>query len=762
MSGPMPAGGAPAPPLPMPALQFCVPPNPTADALRKHAELGLRKLRSGRNISGILREVPSYAAPTDTTTGMPVVVNGQINLPSLRAVPPTAYRYSALIARAKELVGQASLVESQYLAAIERLDDATYTRLQAQQALAQASAQERLETLRVNESNDNAALARLQTQRAVIQQQTYESWLADGLNEFESAMLELYAAAAVMESVQVANNATLEAAKAFTTAATAGATSAVAAVTAASVVSALSAQGAVIGVTQALNKRDIQVNALWADMKRRADEWRYQAALANQDIQIGKQGEKLADDQVAISNQAKVIAELTTAQARDTIEFLANRFAGAELWDFMMGVYGSVYRGLLQQAAAVLNVAKAQLGFERQEPPPIQILSDYWADPAGPQATLSTSSGETRRGLTGSARLLADLYQLDQYAFDTEKRKTAVTRTISLAQLVPAEFQRFRESGVLVFATPAELFDRDFPGLYLRLLRRVSVSVIALVPPVDGVKATLSSTGVSRAVVGPEPFQNVVIRREPETVAISVPIGGTGAVEVEGGGMYMPFEGGGVDAMWELRLPRAANRFDFASLSDVLLTYEYTALFNADYRQRVTQQLSPELSAEMAFSLRNDFPDAWYDLHNPEQLDEPQRYLVRFRVTPQDVPANLESVRVKHVVVRLATTETMLHTFTFPVLRRTDDAGRVVAASSPVRAIEGVVSTRNSNGSPWQPLLGAGAAGLRPTPFGEWELSLRSTVAADRTALADALAGGTLSDIQVVIGYAATTPPWPA
>jgi len=53
-----------------------------------------------------------------------------------------------------------------------------------------------------------------------------------------------------------------------------------------------------------------------------------------------------------------------------------------------------------------------------------------------------------RRGLTGSARLLQDLYRLDQYAFDTNRRKLHLSKTISLALTAPTEFQRFREAGV--------------------------------------------------------------------------------------------------------------------------------------------------------------------------------------------------------------------------------------------------------------------------------------------------------------------------
>ena len=76
-------------PIAPPSFQFCIPPNPTIGVLRTHAELNLRKLRNGRNIAGIRRDVSAYAAPTDTVTGMPVLVNGQIGVPGARTVPPT-------------------------------------------------------------------------------------------------------------------------------------------------------------------------------------------------------------------------------------------------------------------------------------------------------------------------------------------------------------------------------------------------------------------------------------------------------------------------------------------------------------------------------------------------------------------------------------------------------------------------------------------------------------------------------------------------
>jgi hypothetical protein len=105
-----------------------------------------------------------------------------------------------------------------------------------------------------------------------------------------------------------------------------------------------------------------------------------------------------------------------------------------------------------------------------------------------------------------------------------------------------------------------DLFDRDFPGHYLRLIRRVRVSVIALVPPIRGVRATLSASGISRVVTGGDTFETVEVRRAAETIAFTSPLNATGLFELEQDGeMLLPFEGMGVDTFWELQLPKAAT-----------------------------------------------------------------------------------------------------------------------------------------------------------------------------------------------------------
>jgi len=102
----------------------------------------------------------------------------------------------------------------------------------------------------------------------------------------------------------------------------------------------------------------------------------------------------------------------------------------------------------------------------------------------------------------------------------------------------------------MTFSTPMNLFDRDFPGHYLRLISRVRTTVIALIQPNQGISATLSSSGLSRVVIGGDVFQTVPVRRQPESVALSSPMSSTGVSELnpQSNTMLLPFEDMGVDA----------------------------------------------------------------------------------------------------------------------------------------------------------------------------------------------------------------------
>src|SRR5262249_49926552 len=159
-----------------------------------------------------------------------------------------------------------------------------------------------------------------------------------------------------------------------------------------------------------------------------------------------------------------------------------------------------------------------------------------------------------------------DIYQLDQYAFEKNARKQQLTKTISLRELDPFAFQQFLDTGVLQFTLPMDLFDWDFPGHYLRLIRQIRATVIALIPPNLGIRASLTSTGMSRVVVDQGMFQMQILRRPPETLSLSAAYNSTGLFDLQPStDMTLPFEGLGVAASFEFSMPRAANPFDYAS-----------------------------------------------------------------------------------------------------------------------------------------------------------------------------------------------------
>jgi hypothetical protein len=333
----------------------------------------------------------------------------------------------------------------------------------------------------------------------------------------------------------------------------------------------------------------------------------------------------------------------------------------------------------------------------------------------GPAAN---GSAPDRQGLTGSDRLLQDLVRVEQVAFKSAQRKLQLTKVISLAQLAPIAFQQFRETGVLTFATPMELFDRDFPGHYLRLASHVRVSVIALIPPEVGIRATLTASRTSRVVIGGDIFQTVRVQHGPDLVALSSARDSAGMFDLQmQSEMLFPFEGIGVDTTWELRMPKPANPFDYGSIADVQLAIDYTALNSFDYQQQVLQTLRPSESVQRAWSFRNDLPDQWYDLNNPDPRSS--SITTKWETERGDFPINAQSVLSTGVTVYFARRHGA--GFELPqVDLRFSEQGQPASVGGQAGSVGGVISTSAGNAAAWMAMAGR-------SPVGSWELTLPNT-----------------------------------
>lgn len=695
---------------------FCIPVNPLMRALRLHAEVNIHKIENCRNIAGMKRALDLYGAPTDATTGMPSIgAGGELVMPGLTRLAPTQYRFRFLVERARQLTQLAQQMESALFSALMQRDAVALSVFKAKQDVRLVRSELTLQDLRVKQSEDEFALTTIQQERALFQVSHFSNLLNADLNAHEIASL-------VMTVIAAAHSAAVSAGNFYKGEYLAG----------------VSAAG------QAWSQK-ASIAATLAQYERRREDWRYQRRLAQFDVSAANQQQIIAQDRVQIATQERAVTELKTTIAEDTVEFLTNKqFLTEELAAWLVEIYEGLLRTRLQAGTSVARMASAQLAFERQEETPALIQPDYWTF----KDDLASGLGEApdRKGLTGSARLLNDIELLAQHALDTDKRKLHLTKTISLAQLAPLEFIQFRSTGVLTVATPMSLFDQDFPGQYLRLIKRVRVSIAALIPPTVGIKATLTASATSRVVVGGDIFQTVRVQHGPDLVALTSTQNATGVFDFDvQSEMLAPFEGIGVDTIWEFKLPKAANQFNYDTIADVLVTLDYTALFSYDYRETVTAGMRPTLDAERGFSFRHEFADAWYDLMNPALSPTPMT--VRIRTTYDDFPANIDRLAIRNVALGFLRKDGTSFEMAIAGLTFTPD-GEETSYGGAAHTVEGIASTRRGNAQSWSPIIGC-------TPCGTWELALPNTAI-----VRNRFSSRAIENIVLIVSYSGRRPNW--
>jgi hypothetical protein len=86
---------------------------------------------------------------------------------------------------------------------------------------------------------------------------------------------------------------------------------------------------------------------------------------------------------------------------------------------------------------------------------------------------------------------------------------------------------------------------------------------------------------------------------------------------------------------------------------------------------------------------------------------------------------------------------------------RFTEQGSAGSVGGAATSIDGVVSTRRGNAGPWMTMIGK-------TPFGEWELSLKSDEPVKDREIRDRFKNEEIEDILFVITYSGNTPEWPA
>lgn len=714
-------------------------PNPVFSTLRNHVSASLQKLRRGLTHFG----TPAAQDLTRGTDGISALLR------------PTPYRFRVLVERAKQLVTLTQNTEAQYLSALEKRDGEE-EKFRREVASAQiASESVALRRLQQKETQDGVALANEQKRRAHILSDRYRSWIASGETANEHQQIEAIERAAEAKRVAIIADGVIAGLEPALTAAgiievvgSVGAKQAIAGAIATAVGTRGAAQAFALQGDTIATLRGIQ-----ASQERRRQEWELQLALANQDVIIGQEQIDLAVDRTAIASKEYDIAVMQRDHTQDMLKFLSDKkFTNAAFYDWLSGVLAEVYGYLLRVATTVARHAEQQLAFERQQAPANFIKEDYWSYASKQGAS---SSSPDRRGISGSAQLLADVIALDQYAFETEKRLLNLSQSFSLARLFPLEFEEFRRTGLFSFSTMMRRFDEGFPGHYMRLIKKVRVSLAALIPPTQGIRATLSTSGLSRVVTKDPSFPLLVVRQEPQSVALTSPIVSTGVFELDmQSELLYPFEGMGVDTNWFFELPPAGNLFDYDTLFDVMLTIDYTALNSLELRERVVKQLPRKFIGERVYSVRRDLPDIWYALAN-QPSDTPA---FTIRLSPTSFPPGLTELAIDEIAVWIRLTGGKPATFSLrPSFVRPNGQRIPTTEADPVPAVLGLVSSRQTGGASWRDRENVLSAVYRgETAESPWTFKLSSKSGS----LAQVFQDGLVDDIIVIFTYTGLRPAW--
>jgi hypothetical protein len=717
---------------------FCVPPNPLLTTLRFRAETNLEKIRTCRNIAGMGRTVQVYAPSADPMAVVRATAAGEEIEETVPTEPPPVHRFSYLIERARYYADVARQLESQLLNAFEREDAEKYNLLKARQDARASQSNLSLQDLRVDEANDGVTLAQLQRDRAVEQKNHFVDLLATGLSDYEKeAISRLWTAHGwTIAATTVGSAAAIGGALVGAIFGTPGGPPGMSAgAILGGILGGLAGSGHAMEGIANVHSLASQAVTMQASFERRREEWQLDSELAEWDRQLGEQGITLSNDRVAIAGQEREIARLQDQFTREVVEFLGTKFLNVQLWQWMGKVIRRHYRDHLTFATVAARMAQRALEFERQQT--IAIVAAVYAE-------------RERRDLLVAEHLLTDINKLDQHRLTTDRRLKELTKTISLAQLDPVGFNTLRQGHGMTFTTPLSLFDQDFPGHYLRLVKSVSLTVIALVPPTESIHATLSNTGLSRVMIGPPFDQPRVIQRQPESIAVTAASNGTGLFELRfDDPILLPFEGAGVETTWMLDLPKGANRFDFGTLADILLTVRYTAQEDKTYREKVLSQMGMTTDRKLraggsiSFPLRTALPDEWFDLHHPQFVPNlndyglgPGKvkppYLMQFELRPGDFPPN----EIDHATKRLNLAFRQSRIVTVPIeiwfnpIGVTDEYSLeadyawdpAVPSSGPI-SVAAFARHRADSQAAWRTVA---THMTKLAPFGTWRLRLRN------------------------------------
>lgn len=289
------------------------------------------------------------------------------------------------------------------------------------------------------------------------------------------------------------------------------------------------------------------------------------AHLVNAALPSAKALLELKRRDVTIAQLSQAIAKADWQLGNDLLSHYAMRFQNRSFLVSMAEFSNRLMRRYLDLAGRAAWMAERALAFEQDRELGI-IAFDYFP--------------RNLRGVSGADLLQLHLAELEAARIQGLTQTIPVKQTVSLARDFPVQFGQLKKTGLCRFSTSEAPLRLVYPGVYGYRVRNITVAA-AYVEPIQPHRGLFSNQGMSivtREKAGsahtlvryPDALPLSEFRMRDDMWVFDLP-----------DETLLPFEGSGIETVWELMLSKVGNANGFEAMTDVLITFDMRASYSA-------------------------------------------------------------------------------------------------------------------------------------------------------------------------------------
>ncbi|MGL4599439.1 MAG: neuraminidase-like domain-containing protein, partial [Bacteroidia bacterium] len=634
---------------------FHVPENDQFVTYWGRVEDRLYKIRNGLNIKGIRQKLALFEPPINPLQLIQAASAGGnfLDVATRNQTDVPIYRFNVVIEKAKNFAQTVIQLGASLLSALEKKDAEKLMTIHSSQEVTIQNMMLQIKQQQIKELEQQVDGLLLNKESAQNRFNHYEQ--LEYMNAFESRGMQLMARTASYHKAASLTHAV--SAYSYILPTVFGLSNG-----GANPGAAISATASVFSEEAAIQNQIASILNTKASYERRKEEWKLQKEIAQFEVdQIEKQIDA-TQTRMAMAQQELNIQRKTISNVREVDAFLKSKFTNAQLYQWIIGRLSSLYFETYKLSTQMAMMAQEAYNFELDTTENF-IAFDSWDN--------------LHKGLLAGEGLMFSLQQMEKAHLINNTRRFEIEKTISLRQHAPEEFLKFKwgnggEKGTLRFQLNQSMFDFDFPNQYARKIKAISISIPAVVGPYQSINATLTQNN-SAIIMQPQKAaveylldpqaarpDTQIIRENwipSQQIALSKGIDDTGMFMLNfNDERYLPFEGTGAVSSWTLQMPPETNRFNFDSISDVLVKVYYTALDGGQVYGKEVMKLHKTKMASLPQAklvhLKQAFPNSW----NQMIASGTTKPALTFKITDDFMLPSLD-VSVKGIVVQLKTAD---------------------------------------------------------------------------------------------------------